>query len=279
MSLLRYANIVRNHNRPLRFLVARLLVKTGLCRFLTIRQSGYRLRFHPSNLSEQLWISPERRAEALGFFSAYLKPGDRVIDVGANIGDTVLTSAIQVGPKGTVWAIEPHPRTYSFLLSNLELNLIQNVETINCAVGNGTGEVLFDDDRRDDMNRVGVGKLTVPVRRLDDLVKYRDTVDLLKVDVEGYEKTVFDGASEILANTCSVHFEVSKRHFSWFGYQINDLLELLASYGFQLFCLRSNGYLEEIDTNYETEGVENLIGLKDPSNFQTRTEWVVKRRS
>jgi FkbM family methyltransferase len=225
-----------------------------------------------------LWVSPERRTEDLEFFCAYLKPGDRVIDVGANIGDTVLTSAMQVGPNGRVWAIEPHPRTYSYLLSNLELNHVNNVETINCAVGTSSGEVLFADDRRDDMNRVGVGSLTVGLQRLDDLVKCRDRIALLKVDVEGYEKPVFDGAAEIFAKTCSIYFEVSKRHFSWFGYKMSDVLELLKSRGFLLFRLRSNRYLEEIDTDYETDDVENLIGLKDPGDFQARTGWVLQRR-
>jgi FkbM family methyltransferase len=276
--MIRYLNIVRGHKRPLRFLLARLLVKSGLCRFFIIQQNGYRLRFHPSNLSEQLWVSPQTRVEALEFFRAYLKPGDQVIDVGANIGDTVLTSAIQVGPNGRVWAVEPHPRTYHFLLSNLELNHINNVETINCAVGATSGEVTFADDRRDDMNRVGTGTLLVPMERLDSLVKCRGTIALLKVDVEGYEKPVFDGAGGIFAKTCSIHFEVSQRHFSWFGYKIHDLLQLLTSTGFLLFSLRSNGYLEEIDANYETGEVENLIGLKDPVDFQARTGWVVQRR-
>lgn len=276
--MIRYVEIVRRHKRPLRFLLARLLVKSGLCRFFTIRQDGYRLRFHPSNLSEQLWVSPRTRVEALEFFRAYLGPGDRVVDVGANIGDTVLTSALQVGSNGRVWAVEPHPRTYHFLLSNLKLNHIHNVETINCAAGAASGEVTFADDRRDDMNRVGTGALTVQVERLDALVKCPGTITLIKVDVEGYEKPVFEGADEILSRTSSIHFEVSQRHFSWFGYRISDLLQLLASKGFLLFSLRSNGCLEEIDVDYEPGEVENLIGLRDPDDFQSRTGWVVRRR-
>ncbi len=278
MHVIRRINILRAHKKPLRFLLARLLVKSGLCRFFTIQQNGYRLRFQPSNLSEQLWVFPQTREEPLEFFRAYLKPGDSVIDVGANIGDTVLTSAIQVGPHGMVWALEPHPRTYHFLLSNLKLNHVHNVEAINCAAGETFGEVAFSDDRRDDMNRVGTGTLTVPVQKLDTLIKCRDTIALLKVDVEGYEKPVFDGADEIFSKTCSVHFEVSRQHFSWFGYNIRDILELLKSKGFLLFSLRSSGALEEIDTNYEPAGVENLIGLKDPADFQNRTGWVVHRR-
>ncbi len=198
--------------------------------------------------------------------------------MGANIGDTVLTSAKQVGPSGIVWAVEPHPRTYEFLVSNLRLNHVQNVKPINCAAGETAGEVRFEDDRRDDMNRVGAGALTVPVQRLDDLVTSREPIALLKVDVEGYEKRVFDGAPEILDGTYSVHFEVSDRHFSYFGYEIRELLKLITAKGFLIFSIRSNGYLEEIDQDYQTGNVENLIALRDPADFQTRTGWVVARR-
>ena len=51
-----YLRILRNHKRPLRFIAGRALAKSGLCTRLTIPQDGYRLRFYPSNLSEQLWV-------------------------------------------------------------------------------------------------------------------------------------------------------------------------------------------------------------------------------
>ncbi len=244
---------------------------------LIIQQRGYRLHFHPSNLAEQLWLEPRWREDALDFFRAYLKPGDKVIDVGANIGDTVLTASTCVGSDGRVWAVEPHPRTFRFLTANLKLNHVKNVERINYAAGESSGEVVFTDNRRDDMNKVGNGTLTVHVRPIDELVAYRDTIALLKVDVEGYEKLVFAGAKMILEKTCCLHFEVGQTHFSWFGYEIRDLLQLVESKGFQLFRIPSNGCLEGIDNNYNTDVVENLVGLRRPSDFRERTGWLIKR--
>src|SRR5258706_13958840 len=92
-----YLRILYNHKRPLKFLAARLLAKTGLCRMLKIEQSGYKLRFYRSNLSEQLWIDPGWRGPALAFFYSYVRTGDTVIDVGANIGDTALVCALRAG--------------------------------------------------------------------------------------------------------------------------------------------------------------------------------------
>jgi FkbM family methyltransferase len=274
MHARRYLTIVRAQERPFRFVFARLLRKTGLCRIFTIQQGGYQLRFHPSNLAEQLWVKPWSRKDALEFFRAYLKPGDKVIDVGANIGDTVLTASISVASEGWVWAIEPHPRTFRFLKANLALNHVTNVEAINHAAGDMSGAVGFSDDRRDDMNRVGGGTLSVPVHPLDELVPCRDTIALLKVDVEGYEKQVFSGARRLLRTTRCLHFEISRTHFSWFGYQVRDLLQLLKSEGFHLFRISSNG-LAGIDIGYDTDVVENLVGLKDPADFRERTGWTI----
>jgi FkbM family methyltransferase len=251
-------------------------MKSGLCRLLIIQQRGYQLRFHPSNLAEQLWVKPWSRKDALEFFRAYLKPGDKVIDVGANIGDTVLTASLSVTSEGWVWAIEPHPRTFRFLKANLALNHVTNVEAINCAAGDMSGVVGFTDDRRDDMNRVGDGTLAVPIRPLDELVPCRDTISLLKVDVEGYEKQVFTGAKAFLQTTRCLYFEIGRTHFSWFGYHVRDLLQFLTSEGFQLFRIPSNGCLTRIDVGYDTDIVENLVGLKDSAEFTERTGWIIE---
>ncbi len=253
--------------------MARLLMATSACRWMTIRQRGFTLRFHPANLSSQLWIDPHERDGALGFFRDYLKPGDHVVDAGANIGDTVLTAAVQVGPSGHVIGIEPHPRTFRFLQENVALNQVSHVELINVAAGAATGSAPFADDRRDDMNRIDGGTLQVAVRRLDDLVLGAGPFALLKVDVEGYEKFVFDGATELLKRTRCVYFEVSSLHSSRFGYSTHDLLTLLEGAGFRLFRLSAPRAIVAITTEFETEPFENLVALRDVDEFVRRTGW------
>ncbi|MEQ2005880.1 MAG: FkbM family methyltransferase [Limisphaerales bacterium] len=270
-----YWSILRNHQRPVRFVAARLLMATGFCRFLTIQQAGFRLRFHPANLSSQLWINPKARDEALVFFRAYVKPGDRVVDVGTNIGDTVLTSALRAGTQGHVVGIEAHPRTFEFLQDNLRLNRVVNVTAIHSAVGASSGTLRFSDDRRDDMNRVDGGQLEVPVARLDNLVTDNLPVNLLKVDVEGYEKFVFEGATEVLKRTDCVFFEVSSLHFARFGYTTRELLELLASAGFRLYRSSGSAALVTITTEFDTEEFENLVALRDDAAFVQRTGWTI----
>jgi FkbM family methyltransferase len=268
-----YWALVRGHAHPARFLAARLLMATGACRLFTIRQRGFRVRFHPANLSSQLWIDPHGRDEALSFFRDYLKPGDRVVDVGANIGDTVLAASVQVGAAGRVTGLEPHPRTFRFLQENVALNRAGNVDVINVAAGATPGLAQFSDDRRDDMNRIDGGTLQVPVKRLDDIVGNDGPIALLKVDVEGYEKFVFEGAPEVLARTSCVQFEVSSLHFPRFGYTTRDLLTLLRDAGFSLFRISAPRQFMPITIAFDTEPFENLVALRDAADFARRTGW------
>jgi FkbM family methyltransferase len=269
-----YARILRQHRRPLRFIAGRALVRSGLCKLLTIPQRGYRLRFYPSNLSEQLWVDRSWREPELRLIRAYLRPCDHVIDVGANVGDTALTASLQVGPKGRVWAIEPHPRTFQFLTGNIALNSAANITALKAAAASEPGRLTFGDGRRDDMNRVGEHGLYVEAERLDDLVHDR-RIDLLKIDVEGYELPVLKGAPQILKFTRCVYFEAAKAHFQHFGYEIGSVLGLLQDSGFELLKAEGENRLVRIGAGHTMGGVENLVAFRDAAEFTTRTGWTI----
>jgi FkbM family methyltransferase len=270
-----YWKLLRNHRKPARFLAARLLMATGFCRAFVIRQQGYRLRFHNANLSSQLWIDPTDANDSQAFFRDYLETGDLVLDVGANIGTTVLTASVQVGNTGRVVGVEAHPRTYEFLEDNVRLNRAPNIRLINSAVGATAGTIGFSDDRRDDMNRVQGGDLEVPIDRLDALVSEPGPVALLKVDVEGYEKFVFDGAPDVLRRTICVYFEVSALHFAYFQYSTRDVLHLLLSTGFNVYRVSGPATLTAITAEFDTDRFESLVALRDEHDFKRRTGWAI----
>ncbi len=69
------------------------------------------------------------------FLSTVLRPGDTVVEVGANIGFLSLLASRLVGPSVRVLAIEAHPRTYFALLNNLKRNSATNVRPVKIAVG------------------------------------------------------------------------------------------------------------------------------------------------
>jgi FkbM family methyltransferase len=270
----RYIRIALQNKRPVRFLAGRALVTSGLCRFLTIPQQGYRLRFYPSNLSEQLWSDRTWRDADLNFMRAYLRPGDHVIDVGANVGDTALTAALAVGAAGRVWAVEPHPRTFSFLKGNIALNDKSAIVTaVNAAAAEADGTLSFSDDRRDDMNRVGQPGVAVAARRLDDMIAYRGPVDLMKIDVEGYELPALKGAPTLLGKTQCAYVEVSEAHFRRFGYGVRDVLSLLEASGFALLRPDGERRLRRIGSDHEIAGVQNIVAARDMKRLAARSGW------
>jgi hypothetical protein len=143
----RYWKIIRNQQHPTKFLLSRLLMKTRLCSLFTIHQDGFVLRFFPSAVSAQLWIDPTAKSTYsefdITFMASYIKKGDTIIDVGANIGRITLAAACAVGHTGTVLAFEANPRIYRYLMGNLTLNRVNNVQAYNIAVGNSNGKVFF----------------------------------------------------------------------------------------------------------------------------------------
>jgi FkbM family methyltransferase len=142
-----------------------------------------------------------------------LTPGGVAVDVGANLGEWAVPLARRVGPAGRVLAIEPAPRAATALDKTLVANALAQAEVIRCAAGDHDGIMEFAvpivTSVRVDTGTARIGPagagyeaLKVPLRSLDSLApEYRlDRIDLVKIDVEGHERQVLDGARASLAN-------------------------------------------------------------------------------
>jgi FkbM family methyltransferase len=236
---------------------------------------GYKLRFFPSNVSLQFWIDPRARDEDLQFFRDFLRGGDAVIDVGANIGDTALTIAKAVGRTGKVLAIEPHPRVFRYLVENCRLNDANQVTCLNAALGNTTGQTSISDSKRDDMNQLAKGELSIPVYTLDEVARNLESIALLKVDVEGYEKFVLEGADQTFSRVACVFFESSVELSKCFGYGPQDVFAILRLAGFSIFRSESRTTIREIEAEYVPAEVENLVAARDLKFLLDRTGWAL----
>jgi FkbM family methyltransferase len=140
--------------------------------------------------------------EGMLFVLHSLRPGDRFVDVGANVGSyTVLASAV-VGADCI--AVEPVPATFSQLCDNVYLNRVQDrVQCLNLGVSN-KAEILTLTSTLDTLNHVvteknaGLETITAQARSLDEIAE-EFTPSLVKIDVEGFETEVIAGSTKILA--------------------------------------------------------------------------------
>ena len=138
---------------------------------------------------------------------AAVAPGDTVIDVGANIGLLTCPLAWAVGSEGTVVAVEPLADNVRRLRANLERNGLENTQVIEAAAAEEDGRRLLrvaGDPAFASLLPIvkhsTVDKVEVPVRSLDSIWSElgQPDVALVKIDVEGAELDVIEGAAQLL---------------------------------------------------------------------------------
>lgn len=144
----------------------------------------------------------------------YVRPGDVVVDVGANLGTTVLPLAKAVGASGQVIAFEPQPLMAQCLHTTLSLNECFNVRIMSAALAASPGWARIpapDVAQGGNYGAMALGNegLPVPVMCLDELEL--TACALLKVDVEGFEWPVLQGASGHLLRLRPVLYLEAKR--------------------------------------------------------------------
>ena len=133
----------------------------------------------------------------------FLREGDLFVDVGANVGSyTVLASGVC---RARTWAFEPDPGTMRHLERNIAVNGLDALVTVyECALGAEQGEVAFTVGL-DTVNRIATASdnnfRMIRLERLDTVIAGSQPI-MIKVDVEGSEEGVLQGAKTLLADPC-----------------------------------------------------------------------------
>lgn len=152
----------------------------------------------------------------IDLLSKFIKPGDTVIDVGANIGTHTVPFSRMVGKDGRVFAFEAQPRLEEILEANIHLNKLGNVVWDNKAIGSEMG-IASVPKLPPDTSSYNFGALSfLEENRIqettDSIVRWDGMVDtitidsfcsdlspsLIKIDVEGMEPDVIQGATSTI---------------------------------------------------------------------------------
>jgi FkbM family methyltransferase len=172
--------------------------------------------------------------ERLRALANAVSPGAVVYDVGANVGIYSLLVSLLAGPSGMVYAFEPLERNLLYLRRHLTLNKIQNCVVLEAAVCNREGTRSFSAASwSSSMAHLSAdGEISVPSTSLDSCIygeRHFRRPDILKIDVEGAEMEVLEGASRVLTETHpAIFLEIH-------GTQLHaDCREFLSAMGYRI---------------------------------------------
>lgn len=176
----------------------------------------------------------------------WARPGMVAVDAGAHQGLWTFRLARTVGPSGHVFAFEPSPEYVPSLRRVIDRAGLTNITLLPIALGDRDGRMGFRTHDEAGNRLTGESRLStsresadaeVEIARLDSLIARHPRLaeaDLIKVDVEGAERMLFVGAEGLLRRRHPrIYAEIEDRHCHRFGWNRQDVLDLLATYGYQ----------------------------------------------
>jgi FkbM family methyltransferase len=210
--------------------------------------------------------------ETFEFVTRVLKPGMVFFDVGAHIGEYTLIAASRVGGSGEVHAFEAQPATAALLRSNCHANHVRNATINVCAVADQEGTVEFEICSEPSMSSIvgyqaagrRTGTICVPAVTLDAYCERQDVrPDVLKIDVEGAEWMVLQGATHTLARSSPiVLFECLESTYARFGASPGKVIAFLERLEYRIYEISKGGELVAYQAPSPNTKGYNLVALK-----------------
>jgi FkbM family methyltransferase len=259
---------IQHFGRERRHTVARRLRASGKST-AHVRVNGVKLEvdLRDQGVGLPLFVNGSYEASETTFIRSILKKGMCFVDVGANIGYYTTLSSKLVGRDGRVIAVEPDPYNYELLERNIHLNKLNNVTALNVGGGSINAELPLyhsPDGNYGDHRLYNEGSWTqetvsVSVRVLDDVVAFSQlkSLDLLKIDVQGYECHVLGGMRRTLSRMSGlvVIAEYWPLGMKAAGGDPQEFLDYFRELGFDVSCLTERG----TESRLRWEQIDDLL--------------------
>lgn len=221
----------------------------------------------------------------------HVHPGMNVLDAGAHVGYFSLLFSELVGPKGKVFAFEPHPETYHLLVKNIGFNKYSNIIPVKNALSDENEEIEFFEVNftgahsvydvskylfeTDPERYTFKKKLTVDAVTLDDFLAKRGNpeINFIKVDIEGAEPRALAGMKKTIARSKNLKMIVEFNAATLQAGSVTpaEFIDLLQKMGFEIEAiLDSEGRLETIDqlrNSPADNNYANLLCIKKQENL------------
>jgi len=226
----------------------------------------------------ELFVLRDDYEVELGLLSKILSPGMIFLDIGANFGLYSLVASQLVGNDGRVLAVEPNPVAAVYLKRNIQLNLARNVLVFEKALSDVAERKALWIHELDPFgssslsrSRMSSSAVEVETTTLDALCCDLPRLDLIKIDVEGWETKVLRGGVQTLRRwSPMLIFEVSPKRYKDAGADPREAFSILKMYGYK-FCVWDGRSLrgvdeEELACQLSFEDRINVIGLPNPKS-------------
>jgi FkbM family methyltransferase len=223
-------------------------------------------------IQQRLLIHRSWERNIINVMHALLRPGDAFFDVGANIGYHTLLAA---GRGAFVHAFEPHPRLATNAKANIKMNGLEKMVVFKeCAIGRSveTASLFLAESPNEDVKHSmiqensGQKSIKVPVITLDGY--FRDAnckaPALIKIDVEGFEARVLDGARGLISEfRPAIIIETADRLADHIGESARAVTGRIFKSGYRifLFCDDNTGNIMEIGPEDVSGECRNYLAL------------------
>ena len=227
------------------------------------------------NISFDIYVNGIYEKDTIDLLDRLLPAGGYYLDLGANIG-AILVPLAKRRPDIKIIAVEAAPWIFHYLKENVALNHLRNVKLVNKALFDKDGIEL---DFFSPPDKFGKGSLSpvfsreavkVTTTKVDSLIREFNfpQVDVVKVDVEGFEYFVFKGATEMLASSAppKIVFEfVDWAEKQAMGLQPGAAQQYLVEQGYELYILQDEKPVKRIQYILK-EGGYNLLATRTGIN-------------
>ena len=248
---------LENHNHEIESITS-ILVEKGQGRDLYKTRFGDLFWLNPTScVDESIINSGIWENDSTNIVNRLVKPNDFVLDIGANIGYYTILFSKLVGKNGKVFAFEPTKDYYNVLKSNLKANNITNCESF---------QIGFSD--KDEQLKIFLGQHSASIYEIGDQKQIQSElinlmalntfvlnnnikkIDFIKIDVDGHEPRILEGAWESLEKfNPIILLEISHLHYLEAGFNAWDFYKTLK------------------DKNYLIYSEKNLLEIKDKTSF------------
>ena len=239
---------------------------------------GVKMELNPNEYIDSSIYNGTFETDTIKAFEKLFKKDDVFFDIGANVGFYSLLAAKYLGAKGKIIAFEPTQYGYNKTLRNVSLNTFENiiVEKIALSDTNGEKEMFFNSswpidnkfDQKEKSNEL------LAFETLDSYVERNNIkkINLIKIDVDGFEYKIMKGAKQTLKNMAPVLvLEICGYTLKRNGDSVAELINFLKELGYRFFSEKQfkpfqNLQAEVIDNPILETSSFNIIVSKDDFN-------------